>query len=197
MRAPRGIRPALVVAAVVGSVLACSSAAAAPSAALVIRPGVGIAKVRLGMTEAQVRRAMGRPRLVYTRPAAFGLRSVELEYGLANYTVRLFGRPGRLRAVRVTTTLLRERTPTGVGVGSLERSLLRAYRTLRCEPLETERHGSIRIVFTIQRDCTLFAPSGRRTIFTTDVRERMFEVITPAMWARRARVIQVSVAAPG
>ena len=173
-----------------------SAAAATPGAERVIRPGVGIGKLRLGMTEAQVRRAMGRPRFVVTRRAGFGLRSLEYQYGLAEYTVRLFGPRGRLRAVRVGTTLVRERTPRRVGVGTTERAILRTYPAVRCEPLKTELFGSIRVVRTVQRECTLLAPSGRRTIFTTDVLERRYEVITPRMWARRAEVIEVSVANP-
>jgi hypothetical protein len=182
--------------ALAGCLLAVSPAAGAPARETVIRPAVGIGKLRLGMTEAQVRRTMGRPRFVVTRRAAFGFRSVEYQYGLAEYTVRLFGRAGRLRAVRVGTTLFRERTPQGVGIGSLERTVLRTYRSTRCQPLRTMRSGSATIVTTVQRECTLFAPSGRRTIFTTDVQERMFEIITPRMWDSRARVIEVSVAAP-
>jgi hypothetical protein len=161
-----------------------------------IAPGRGIGKVRLGMTEAQVRRAMGRPRFVVTRSAGFGLRSVEYQYGLAAYTVRLSGRPRRLRAIRVGTTLVRERTPNGLGVGSMERAVRRAYPTVRCEPLETSRFGSVTLLTTIQRECTLFAASGRRTIFTSDVLERPYEVVTTATWSRRARVIEVSVAEP-
>lgn len=186
----------LACAGLAGAMLGTPSAAAAPAASLVIRPGIGIGKLRLGMTEAQVRRAMGKPQFVVTRRASFGLRSLEYQYGFAEYTVRLFGRPGRLRAVRVGTTLLRERTPQRMGVGSSERAVRRAYPGLRCEPLQTERFGNTRVVRTVQRECTLFAGSGRRTIFTTDVQERMFEVITPAVWARRAKVIEVSVAVP-
>jgi hypothetical protein len=187
-------RAAVLAAAVLTAAAAVASAAARSDATLVIRPGVGIGKLRLGMTEAQVRRAMGRPRFVVTRRAGFGLSSLEYQYGLAEYTVRLFGRPGRLRAVRVGTTLVRERTPLRVGVGSSERAIRNAYPALRCEPLKTELFGSVRVVRTIQRECTLLAPSGRRTIFTTDVFEKGFEVVTPRTWARRAEVIEVSVA---
>jgi hypothetical protein len=177
------------------ALITAASAGAASSEQRLIRPAIGIGKLRLGMTEAEVRRTMGRPRFVVNRRAAFGFRSVEYQYGLAEYTVRLFGRARRLRAVRVGTTLVRERTPRGLGVGSLERTVLRAYPSMRCQPLRTYRSGSATIVATVQRECTLFTPSGRRTIFTTDVQERMFEVITPRMWAARARVIEVSVAA--
>ncbi len=182
--------------ALAACVLASAPAGAAPTTQTLIRPAVGIGKLRLGMTEAQVRRAMGRPTFVARRRGAFGLQTVEFQYGFAEYTVRLRGRAGRLRAVRVGTTLVRERTPQGVGAGSLERRVLRTYRSVRCQPLRTVRSGSMTYVATIQRECTVFAPSGRRTIFTTDVQERMFEVITPAAWANRASVIEVSVAAP-
>ena len=161
----------------------------------VIQPGRSIGKLRLGMTPAQVVRAMGRPALRTGRRAGFGLVVTDWEYGYGQYTVRFAGRAGRLRATRVATTVPRERTPRRVGAGSSERAIRRAYPQVRCEPLKTERHGSIQIVMTIQRDCTLFGPSGR-TIFTTDVFERMFEVITPQMWARRAQVIEVSVVVP-
>jgi hypothetical protein len=181
-------------------VLACLAglgavqAHARSGADLRIDPGRSIGKVRLGMTEAEVRRAMGKPRFVVRRPAAFGLQALEYQYGLAAYTVRLLGRTGRLRAVRVGTTLVRERTPRGVGAGSLERTVLRVYPSTRCQPLRTYRSGTVTLVATIQRECTLFAPSGRRTVFTTDVYERPYEVVTPRIWARRARVIEVSVA---
>ena len=183
--------------AVLAVVLAALSAApvsAAPDANLRIQPGVAIGKLRLGMTEAAVRRAMGKPRFVIERRGAFGLTSIEYQYGLAEYTVRLSGPRGRRRAVRVGTTLLRERTPRGVGVGSLERTVRRLYPMLGCRPLRTVRYGSVPIVTTIQRECTLFGPSGRRTIFTTDVLERRYEPLTLQVWARRAQVVEVSVA---
>jgi hypothetical protein len=174
-----------------------TAAGAVPEAPTLIRPAVGIGKLRLGMTVQQVRRAMGKPRFVVQRRGAFGIRTVEFQYGLAEYTVRLSGRAGRLRAVRVGTTLVRERTPRGLGAGSLERAVRRAYPAIRCQPLRTQRSGTVLIVVTIQRECTVLGPRGRRTIFTTDVYERMFEVITPTIWERRARVIEVSVAAVG
>jgi hypothetical protein len=189
------MRSALVVLAASLVALLATEASARTNVDLRIRPGQAIGKIRLGMTGAEVRGAMGKPRFVVRRPAAFGLQALEYQYGLAEYTVRLSGRPGRLRAVRVGTTLVRERTPRGVGVGSLERTVLSAYPSTRCQTLRTYRSGSVTLVATIQRECTLFAPSGRRTIFTTDVYERPYEVITPRIWARRARVIEVSVAA--
>ena len=46
--------------AVVLAALAAASASAAPESNLRITPGVGIGKLRLGMTEAQVRRLLER-----------------------------------------------------------------------------------------------------------------------------------------
>jgi hypothetical protein len=103
--------------------LAAARASAAPESASLIRPAQGIGKIRLGMTDAELRRAMGRPRVSIGRTAGFGRRTVDYEFGFGEYAARLFGSPGRLRVVRVTTTLRRERTAKGIGPGSSERAL--------------------------------------------------------------------------
>ncbi|MDQ3822474.1 MAG: hypothetical protein M3321_04450 [Actinomycetota bacterium] len=192
------MRPAVVLALLAAVLTAAATAAisqARSDGVALIQPGRSIGKLRLGMTPAEARRAMGRPTLTTSRRAGFGLVIADWEYGYAQYTVRFAGRPGRLRATRIATTVPRERTSRRVGAGSLERAVRRAYPALRCEPLKTQRHGSVQLVTMIQRDCTLFGPAGR-TIFTTDVFERMFEVITPQAWSRRAQVIEVSVVVP-
>jgi hypothetical protein len=189
------MRRVLLLAALAAS--AAADAGARPDANLLIRPGQGIGKVRLGMTEAELRSAMGRPRSVIPRSGAFGLRTLEYEYGYAAYVVRLFGRTGRLRVVRVSTTLASERTPARVGVGSREATLLRTYRRLRCERLRTGSIAGVVYVGNQQRDCTLVAPSGRRTVFTSWIRrnETIGENISVDRWHRQARVIEVSVSA--
>ena len=102
-----------------------ASAAAATQRDSLIRPGVGIGKVKLGMTIAQVRAAWGpaRARTLETQPR--GSREIELQYDFAAYTVRLVGRPKRERVVSVATTLRREKTHQGVGVGPFEQRLRR------------------------------------------------------------------------
>jgi hypothetical protein len=85
-----------------------------------IRPGVGIGKVRLGMTLAQVRAAWGRPQAVTVRTQKRGGRVVELQYDFAAYVATLSGIPRHERVVAVGTTLAKERLPQGVGVGSPE-----------------------------------------------------------------------------
>jgi hypothetical protein len=158
----------------VASVFALAAAvaattSAAPASDLVIRPGQGIGKFQLGMTEAELRRAVGRPRYVVPRAPTFGLRTVEYQYGLgAEYIAILVGRPGRLRVTRISTILRRERTPRGIGPGSLERTLLRAHPGSRCTPLRMESYkGIYQYLATLSRTCTLVTASGRRTIFRT------------------------------
>ena len=131
------------------------------------------------------------------RRAGFGSFVVDYEYGYAEYSVRFFGRAGRLRATRVGTTHWRERTRRGVGVGSLERTLRRVYPTLRCQPLKTSRGGGVVQVLGTGRTCTLFAPSGRRTIFTSTLDANIFDwPRVLADWQRGARVAEVAIAEP-
>src|ERR671916_1125224 len=70
-----------------------------------IRPGVGIGKIRLGMTLGQVRRVLGPPQ-VLNRDVELGFGRVHREYvwGWFEWTVALRGAPDRLRVVRVATT---------------------------------------------------------------------------------------------
>lgn len=162
-------RRLLVLLAVAPLVAAVAGAAsAAPQADLVIRPGQGIGKFRLGMTETEIRRAAGKPRYVVPRGRTFGVRTVEYQYGLgAEYTVLLVGRPGRARVTRVSTVTRRERTSKGIGPLSTERALLRAYPGARCTPLRTGTIGGTVYLATLTRTCTLSSASGRRTVFRT------------------------------
>jgi hypothetical protein len=187
------MRSVALIAAVV-TALAAAHATAAPESDLRIRPGQGIGKLRLGMMELEARRAMGQPWAVVRRPAGFGLRSIEYQYDLAAYTVRFVGVPGRLRAVRVSTIVRGERTPKGIGPGSLERSLRKAYPGIHCARLRVVVVSGIRFVPTNGRDCTLTTASGRRTVFRTSAPLGKRETLTVAKFVRRARVAEVVVA---
>src|SRR5215218_7631083 len=113
------------------------SASAASQRDALIRPGIGIGKVKLGMSLKQVRGAWGRPQAVVTTTNERGARTLELQYDYAAYVVTLVGAPGGERVTAVGTTLAKERTSQGLGVGSLERRLQRAFRgDLRCERLD-------------------------------------------------------------
>jgi hypothetical protein len=168
------------------------SAGTAPESTLVIRPGRAIGKFELGMTQQRLLRVAGRPRYVVPRGSSFGRRTVEWQYGFgAEYIVRLFGRPGQMRVTRVSTTVRRERTPQGIGPGTRERVLRRAYPSIRCErllPLGVQRQ-----YVSGRRECTLFSPSGRRTIFRSEFVTGYG--VTAAEFLRNAAVTEVTVAA--
>jgi hypothetical protein len=113
-----------------------ASAGAAPHRDVLIKPGVGIGKVRLGMSLAQVRAVWGRSQAVIASQER-GARKLELQYDYAAYVVTLRGQPRQERVVAVGTRLAKERTRQGLGVGSLERRLQRAFRgELRCDQLD-------------------------------------------------------------
>jgi hypothetical protein len=112
----------------VAALAAAASAAGSSSSALVIRPGVSIGKVRLGMTLPAVRRILGRPDAVSRRESrGFGVRYVEYQWNFGAWRVGFRGRRDDLRAVRVGTTVSTQRTPAGVGVGSNTADVARRY----------------------------------------------------------------------
>jgi len=122
---------ALTVAAV--SIVAVASATAASSRDALIRPGVGIGEVRVGMTFAQVRQALGRPQVVLKqRRFGFGSRYAEYAWNGTDWIVAVVGSGDRARVVMVATGLRRERT-RGAGVGSTDEALQRALGA-RCTP---------------------------------------------------------------
>jgi hypothetical protein len=187
----------LVVLGFVALVLATSTGASTQRDAL-IRPGVGIGKVRLGMTLAQVRAAWGRPYAVQITPHQRGARTIELQYDFAAYVVTLVGLPRRERVVAVATTLAKERLRQDVGVGSLELRLLRVFRgELHCDrlPVSPETRS---IYAGARRRCTLGDREGRHTVFTSWLHPRYPWDNRPVEdWARQARVMEVQVRGPG
>jgi hypothetical protein len=119
---------AVAVSSAVAAVLAAAAgtAAGASERDAVIRPGVGIGKVRLGMPLARVRLALGPPTAVGRRTKlGFGSEYVEYHWGWSRWRVGVLGRRGGRRVVMVATGLRRERTRSGVGVGSSERTVRR------------------------------------------------------------------------
>lgn len=114
---------------VVAMLVASASAVASSSSTLVVRPGVSIGKVRLGMTLTEVRRVLGRPWIVSRRDqVGFGIRYVEYQWAYGTWRVGLRGPRGRERVVRIGTTLRSQRTVVGIGVGSNVREVVRRYR---------------------------------------------------------------------
>jgi hypothetical protein len=115
------------------AVAAATAAHGAGQRDALVRPGVGIGKIRLGMTPAQVFRALGRTPLVNRRiDYGFGTRYVEYGWNYTTWSVGFTGRGNRLRVSKVATTLRRERTAGGIGIGSTVRAILRAYPHAAC-----------------------------------------------------------------
>jgi hypothetical protein len=104
------------VAATAAALVVTSSASATEST---IYPGVRIGKVELGMTKAQVVRALGKDAIINDRSAGY----VELAWNFASWTVGF--QDGR--AVQVGTTLHTQRTASGTGPGSFWLKLVKAY----------------------------------------------------------------------
>jgi hypothetical protein len=109
----------LVAATVVGSASAVEST--------IIR-GVGIGKVRMGMTRGQVEHLLGRDHPPGTRSSVAGATYVELGWNFGTFSVGFVGGS----AVQVETTLKGEKTRDGIGVGSPFKAAARAYPQAIC-----------------------------------------------------------------
>jgi hypothetical protein len=168
------------------------SAGAAPEHDLLIRPGVGIGKVRLSMSLAQVRRAWGVPQAVTRGPSR-----IEFQYDFAAYVVTFSGPDGRERVVSIATTLAKERTRQGMGVGSPEARLRRTLRgEVRCDPLALMYMPgySYPVLAANRRECTVGSRRGPHTTFVTRMRPFTF---LAQDWSKKARVYEVVVSAAG
>jgi hypothetical protein len=112
---------------VVATIAAATLAAPASATESTIYPGVGIGKVKLGMTKAQVARALGQDSLVNDRATYKGTQYVELGWNFSSWSVAFARAGSTLRVVQIATTLRNQKTPARVGIGTLWRSLVRAY----------------------------------------------------------------------
>jgi hypothetical protein len=111
-------------------VAACALALAlAGEASATIVVNRGIAGVTLGMSQSGVRSKLGRPQKVFHGKNEFGSYT---EFRYDGYVVD-FQNDGAVTSV--VTTLARERTPSGVGVGSLWSQVRTKVPHVRCEGL--------------------------------------------------------------
>ncbi|MCZ7590049.1 MAG: hypothetical protein M5U27_14590 [Gaiella sp.] len=136
-----------------------------------ITPGKGIGKVQLGMTLPQVRRAFGGPPLYSVWRNNFGSRGRYIEYvwevGAMDIRVWKVGfrsttRNGPLRVLRAGTSVSAQRTPEGLGVGSLPRDIARAYPNVVCEFRSQREKGWYGTWMVVQH------PGGGMTAFDLD-----------------------------
>jgi hypothetical protein len=106
--------------------LVAATAISATPAGVVIHPGHSIAGVQLGMTRAEVRAELGRPTRVIRGRNEFGTFRV-FRYFRLTVTFQ-----GEQTATAIQTTRKREKTPSGVGVGSTRAQLLANVPAVRC-----------------------------------------------------------------
>jgi hypothetical protein len=159
-----------------------------------IRPGKGIGKIDIGMTEAQVRSRLGRPGAVRERQVGFGNRFLEWQYEDGFFTVGLLGRPGRMRVHSVGTLYRSERTPQGFGVGTPEARLARAYGVrLRCGALRTFPGSDQDYAANRTRDCIVRSAGGETVYVTAPRRGHPGIFVTRDEWRRYADVLEVRV----
>jgi hypothetical protein len=111
---------------VLGLVAACALVVVAPAPAT-IAIDRGIAGVNLGVSQAVVRAKLGRPRTVVHGKNEFGSYA---EYRYGGYVV-VFQNNGTVTSV--VTTLARERTAGGIGVGSDWSQVLARVPRVICE----------------------------------------------------------------
>jgi hypothetical protein len=93
------------------TVVAAASLASGASAleSTIIR-GVGIGKVKVGMTRAQVERILGKDSLVNDREQVGTAPDMELGWNFSSWTVGFLKQRGTYRVAQVGTTLRGQRT---------------------------------------------------------------------------------------
>jgi hypothetical protein len=107
-------------------------AASASATESTIVPGVGIGKVKLGMTQAQVEKVLGKDHLVNARATVGGSAYRELAWNFSTWSVGFLRQGTTWRAVQVETTLSPQRTLAGIGVSSPFKQVVREYSQVFC-----------------------------------------------------------------
>jgi hypothetical protein len=144
----------------------CAALLAAPVGASesTIYPGVGIGKIKLGMTLAQVERVLGTDKLVDARGTVAGTRYVEYGWAFSTWSVGFLQTGRTLHAVQIETTVSGQRTSGGIGVSSPFVRTARQYPNALCTGIVTswtgteyEFHGEWAIVVVTPGAYTAFA----------------------------------------
>jgi hypothetical protein len=153
------------------------------SASAKVVPHRSIGPITLGMSGANVKRALGKPDAVVRRRYR-GRLLVKYDYMLSKtWAVTFLQRGGKLTVVEVITNNKAQRTSAGIGVGSSEARLRRAHRAARCRNVSLEPGGA-----PVERECVL-SRRGRQTVFLIGVGPNPREVLT--IMVRNTRVVGV------
>lgn len=133
-----------------------------------IIPGVGMGKLRLGMSEQAAKRVLaplGSRKFVRRVNAGKPDEYIEFEYPnptvrwdlVTAYTIGFQGRRGKRRVAVIEVNLPRNRTAGGIGVGTREKKLLLTYPNLRCERYLVRNNP--------RTECVLGPRTRRHTVF--------------------------------
>jgi hypothetical protein len=140
-------------AALAGAVACALAVAAAASPTIAI--GRGIAGVRLGMSPASVRARLGKPVTVVHGKNEFGAYT-ELRY--RGYVVVLQEND---RVTSIVTTLAREKTPAGIGVGSSWSQVQKRVPRVRCDGTATLGDCHVGLLLPAKTVTDFFVVNGR------------------------------------
>lgn len=140
-----------------------------PSASAIestIYPGVGIGKVRLGMTLTQVKKGLGTPQTVNKRAQLPGNRGyVEYGWNFSTIWVGFINTKGILHAVLVGTDAVEQKTQSGIGVGTRIARVMALPRTRCYVGTEWLNHPYFNPEQRLGSHCVLVGAGGRSTVF--------------------------------
>jgi hypothetical protein len=112
--------------------VALATAGGASATESTIVPGVGIGKVKLGMTQAQVEKVLGKDHIVNSEGIVGDARYRELAWNFASWSVVFLRTGWYWRVVQVETTLSPQRTTQGIGVSSPFERVVNSYSQVFC-----------------------------------------------------------------
>jgi hypothetical protein len=145
-----------------------------------IVPGVGIGKVKVGLTLAQVQKALGgKYEYVNERSRVAGRQYLEAGWDFGGWTIGFLRRGGTYRVAEVGHTLRGQRTAKRIGVGSSLQQVARTYPYAVCG------YYALLIV----------SPNGVQTVFKLD-RKHPHPTNKPAPLDVEYRVSEVVVRQP-
>jgi hypothetical protein len=141
-------------------------AGGASATELTIVPGVGIGRVKLGMTLARAKKALGKPQTVNLRKQVSGHRGyIEYGWNFSTMWVGFINTKSVLHAALIGTDLVKEKTKSGVGVGT-RIAHVRALPGVRCYLGTTWlNHPYFDPELRLGSHCILGNAEGRSTIF--------------------------------